>query len=295
MSALRRFEFLEPSSVGEAVELLVQHDGSAVLAGGTDLLVKMQDGRLAPPVLISLGRIPGLNAIAYEDGFLKIGATATHGDLEKSELIRRSFGLLAEAASAVGSPQIRNMATVGGNLCNAAPSADTATPLLALDAAVKLVGPKGERVLPLRDFFTGPMQTVLERGEIMTEIRVPVLPRGSGGAFIKHSVRRAMDLALVSVSSVVVVDADSGICNRARIAMGTVAPVPMRAVSAESLITGKRLDSKIAEEAGLAASAEAKPRSSFRASAEYRHEVLKVLVIRAINKAAERASSALSV
>lgn len=289
MSALLSFKYLEPSSVQQAIELLAKHDGSAALAGGTDLLVKMQDGKAAPTVLVSLASIPGLNAIGYEDGYLKIGALATHTDIEKSALIQRDFGLLADAARQIGSRQIRNVATIGGNLCNAAPSADTATPLLALNAAVRLVGPRGERIVPLEDFFAGPMRTVLERGEIMTEIRVPRLPTGSGGAFIKHSVRRAMDLALVSASAVVILDAGSGICSDARIAMGVAAPTPIRARAAESLAKGRELDGRLAEQVGIAAAEEARPRSSFRASAEYRRAVLKVLVKRVFSKAGERA------
>jgi carbon-monoxide dehydrogenase medium subunit len=154
---------------------------------------------------------------------------------------------------------------------------------------VKLVGPQGERIVPLESFFTGPMRTVLERGEIMAEIRVPRLPSGSGGAFTKHSVRRAMDLAIVSASAVVILDSSKGTCSDVRIAMGVAGPTPARARRAESLARGRKPDSRLAEEVGIAAAEEAKPRSSFRASAEYRREVLKVLVKRVFSKAAQRA------
>ncbi len=288
MGTFRKFEYLEPSTINEAIMMLQQHDGSLLLAGGTDLLVKMQDGKLAPQVLISLTSIPGLDTIRLEDSSLSIGAMVTHSDLEKSALIRREFALLADAAREIGSPQIRNVATIGGNLCNAAPSADLATPLIALNAVVKLTGPNGERILPLENLFTGPSKTILAREEVMTEIKVPRLPPHSGGAFIKYAVRNAMELALISVSVVLTLDVESGVCTDARIAMGVVAPVPIRAKSAESVLIGKKLDEKLTEQAGLAAVEEARPRSSFRASAEYRREVLKVLMRRAINKASER-------
>lgn len=291
MGIFRKFDYLEPSSLDEAIRMLTTREGSALLAGGTDLLVKMQDGKLAHSALISLTGIPGLDGIAYNGDYLRMGAMVTHADIENSALIRRDFAVLADAVREVGSPQVRNVGTIGGNLCNAAPSADAATPLLALNASVKLVGPAGERTLSLESFFTGPLKTVLQPGEIMTEIILPKLPAVSAGAFIKHAVRSAMELALVSVSVVVTLDASES-CTDARIAMGVVAPVPMRARKAEALLIGGKVDNALAEQAGVTAAEEARPRTSFRASAEYRREVLKVLVRRAVNMALGRASLA---
>jgi CO/xanthine dehydrogenase FAD-binding subunit len=290
---LPRFECLDPGTVQEACSLLADHKTQAsAIAGGTDLLVKMKFRELKPKYIVRLNLIPGLNAIESDNDGLKIGAMATLFDLQKSPLITKHCDILSQAVNQMASPQIRTLATVGGNICNAAPSADTISPLIAMGAMIKVVGPKGERVLPLEEFFTGPEQTNLADGEILTEIRVPKLPPYSGGAYVKQTVRQAMDLAITGVAVVVTLEsASSKKCNEVKIALGASAPTPIRARAAEKVLKGNVINEGSIEQAAQAAMDESRPRSSIRASAEYRKKMVKVLVRRALQQAVAKAES----
>jgi CO/xanthine dehydrogenase FAD-binding subunit len=282
---LREFEYLEPSSLSEALSLLDQHSKAAkIFAGGTDLLVDMKEGELSPGYLIDIKGIPAQGYVKYDEKKgLRIGALTTIRQIETSRVIREQFPPLAQAAKVLGSVQVRNRATIGGNLCNASPSAETAPPLLVLGAKVKLVGSRGERMIPLEEFFVGPGLTVLDK-EILTEIMVPPPSPHTRGIYMSISRRRAVDLALVGVAVAIVVDPDRGEWKDVKIALGAVAPTPMRAPKAEKILKGKGIEVNLIEEAAQIASGEAHPISDVRASAWYREEMVRILVQRALEE-----------
>jgi len=284
---LPKFEYLRPKTIQEACSLLSQYgDKARVMAGGTDLLVKMKDRAVTPQYLIGLSGIPNLDYIEADAEGLRIGALATIKSIIDSSVIQERFRLLADAASKMATVQVRNMGTVGGNLCNAAPSADSAPPLICLGAKAKLVGLKGERVIALEEFFTGPGETVLKAGEILTEVQVPNQPAHTGGAYQKIS-RVAVDLAVVGVAALVTLEGKNGLCSEARITLGAVAPTPIRAKRAEGVLKGKKIEDGLVEEAGRVASEEARPITDVRGSVYHRTEMVRVLTKRAIRQALE--------
>ena len=287
---MQNFEYLAPESLSEALSLLSRQAGNTiVMAGGTDLLPNMKNNGLRTERIIDLKRIPGLKSISYsEDDGLRIGALTTVRDIETSKVIREKFNVLSQAAGTLGSVQIRNKATVGGNLCSAAPSADLPPALIGLSATVRIAGGNGDRTLPLEEFFTGPFETILGNDEILTEIAVPNVARFSAGAYIKFSPRRAMDLAIVGVAVALTMDPAKSTCSDIRIVLGAVAPTPMRAKKAEGVLKGNKLTDTLIEEAASLAAAEAKPISDIRASEWYRREIIKVLIHSTINRALER-------
>jgi carbon-monoxide dehydrogenase medium subunit len=293
---MKRFRYLTPSSVDEAISLLESYGEAAwYVAGGTDVLVKVKEKRISPEYLISLKHIPDLDRIALAEtgGELRIGALVTHRMLERSAPIRWHFPIVHDAVSHIGSVQIRNVATLGGNLVNAVPSADGAIPLVTLDARVVLLGPKGKREVELLHFFVGPGQTVLERGEILAEIVVPPHPPRTGGAYIKYGRREAMELPLLGVGVCISLDEDLRRCTGARIGLGVAAPTPIRAPQAECFLEGKVVDEAALEEAGRIASEETRVRDSIRGVAWYRREMVRVLVRRMGLRCVERASQSM--
>jgi CO/xanthine dehydrogenase FAD-binding subunit len=243
---------------------------------------------LLPDYLISIGGISELDYIKYDESSgLRIGVLANIVNIADSPLVRSKFNLLAQAASMLGSPSIRNQATLGGNLCNAAPSADTAPPLLVLGAKVKIVGVDGEKVVPLEDFFTGPGQTILGSNHLFTEIQIPNLLPHSGGVYLKQTRSQGADLALVGVAVLVVMEGK--IIRDVKIALGAVAPTPIRAKKAEEILKGKKLDDPILEACSRAAVNEAKPIDDVRSSADYRRKLVAVLTKRAMIQAVQQA------
>ena len=286
---LPRFEYLAPKTVAEACSLLSQYGKAAqIIAGGTDLLVKMKDKELAPQYVVGLKGIANLDYIDYNDrDGLRIGALTTNESISGSAVIKDRFGLLSKAAATIGTPQIRNMGTIGGNLCNAAPSADTAPPLIALGAKVKLVSSKGKRIVPLEEFFTGPGKTVLQTDELLAEILVPKPSPGTRGIYLKLFPRGAVDIAAVGVAALLTLGQD-GICKDARIVLGAVAPTPMRATRAEAKIKGKPGKNGVIEEAAEIAAEESRPISDVRCSADYRREMVKVLTRRVLTQCFSR-------
>jgi len=283
---LPRFEYLTPKTIAEALSLLSQYKERAkVIAGGTDVLPKLKRRETkAPEYIIDLKGIRDLDYIEYDDsGGLRLGALATIHAVETSPIIQERFSVLFHAAESMASTQVRNRGTIAGNICNAVPSADTAPALLTLEARLRLAGQSGERIVNVEDFFTGPNETVLTDEEILQEIHVPNLPPHSRGRYLKLTPRRSMDLAMVGVAVVVV--ADDGICSDIRIALGAVAPTPIRARQAENIVRGQKLSEELIERAAWRAAEECRPISDHRASAEYRREMVKVLTKRAINQA----------
>ena len=232
---LRSFEYLAPQTIDEAVRLLAEHgDKARPIAGGTDIVVQMKESATRfpyPQYLIGLNRISELKGIEFsESAGLRIGAGATMAEIAESPLVRERYAALAEGAGVVGSLQTMNMATIGGNVCNAAPSADTAPALLAFEAQAVIAGRSGTRSVDLDQFFAGPGQTTLGTGELLAEIRVPAPARRSGSAYQRHTPRKQMDIAVVGITAVVTLD-DGGRIERARIALGAVAPTPRRPCS----------------------------------------------------------------
>ncbi len=282
---MRKFEFLNPSSLAEALGLLKQFGAEArVIAGGTDLVVQMKNKLVTPQRVINLLNVPELMGMNRNGRGLRVGALTKHAALENSPSLRDGWGILASAAHKVGSPQIRRLGTLGGNLCNASPAADTAPALLVLEAEASSARPEGERHIPLESFFTGPGLTVLKEDEILKEIFIPEIPANSSWAYLKLGRRKSLDLALVSAAVLLTMDSARGTCHRARVALGAVSPTPIRARKAEKFLEGKKLGEAIIQEAGKIAQQECCPISDIRASAEYRREMVMVIVERAIKK-----------
>jgi carbon-monoxide dehydrogenase medium subunit len=274
--------------VEEAVAILKREPKRAVpVAGATDLLVEMSFKGLAPQYLLDIGRLP-LRYIREENGNLVLGALTTIGEMERSTLLRNGYVALVEAAQSFGSPQIRNLATVGGNIAHATPSAEMAPPLLALDGSVRLASARGERNVPLDGFFTGPGRTVREPGELITEIRLPSCQGAAGTAYLRHCIRESLDIAIIGVACRLRFD-DGERIREARIALGAVAPTPIRASEAEEALRGEVAGEAVFARAAELAALASHPISDVRASASYRREMVRVYTRRALTLAARRA------
>jgi aerobic carbon-monoxide dehydrogenase medium subunit len=285
---VRRFELVLPRDVDEALRVLSERGSEAkLLAGGTDLLPQLKNGMLKPAWVIDLSGVERVRALRAETNGLRIGAAVTARTLERDAAAQKTYTSLAESGALVGSVQVRNLATLGGNLCNAAPSADMAPPLLALDAEAVIAGPKGERRLPFTDFFTGVRSTVLGVDEILLEIFVPAPKARSGGHYLRHTPRRELDIAVVGVASQLTLS--NGTCAKARIALAAVAPVPLRARAAEQALEGKPVTPETIERAAELAVEAAKPISDQRGSADYRRHLVRVLTRRTLRTALARA------
>jgi carbon-monoxide dehydrogenase medium subunit len=284
--------YFQPETLSEALEILSANRGKArVIAGGTDLVPQLRRKELDCRLLVDVSRIPGLDHIRLEDGVFSLGPMLTHSRVCVSDLLRRRAGPLVEGAEALGSPQIRNISTVGGNLVSGQPAADTSLPLLAMAASVKILSPRGERNVPLTEFFLNQGETAVDpRGEILTEIRFPALGENQGGAFLRLSKRKSLSLPILALAAVVTVDPAQRLFRDVALAIGPVAPVPFRAAKTEARLRGALINEKAIEMAGECASWESSPRSSsLRGSAEYRKEMIKVLVRRGLSLAVQRA------
>jgi len=283
---LRKFEYLKPDSIKEAILILSQYgDRARILNGGTDLIVGIRDKILQPEYVVDIKTIPHLNKITYnEQEGLTIGATVTLNEISDSKVVQRNYPILAEACKTVGSYLVRNRATLVGNICNASPAADTAPPLLVLDAKVNIVGSDGEKTVPLNQFFVGVKKNILKKEEVVISLTVPPLRDKWAGVYLKQGRRKDIDLATVGVAVVCVRD-------EIRIALGAVAPIPVRVFKAEELLRGKIIDESLLEETAKSALAEVSPISDIRSSKEYRKEIVKVLIRRAILQAKGRYSA----
>ena len=289
---MRRFDLALPRTVNDCLKILATRDGDTKLvAGGTDLLPQLKNGLLKPVRVVDLSRVTALRTVRKATGGgLRIGAAVTARALELDERVRSAYPGLAEGAALVGSVQIRNLATVGGNLCNAAPSADMAPPLLALEADAVIAGPGGQRTVPLAEFFLGVRRTVVGPDELLVEIVVPPTGRGSGGNYLRHTPRRELDIAVVGVGSQVTIA--NGVCTKARIALAAVAPTPVRATAAEEALTGQALTPELIDRAAQLAVDAARPISDQRGSADFRRHLVRVLTRRTLTTAHERAVAA---
>ncbi|MCG9131211.1 xanthine dehydrogenase family protein subunit M [Candidatus Poribacteria bacterium] len=283
---MKSFEFFEPTTLAEASRLFAA-EHAQLLAGGTDLVIGMKALTETPQSVISLQKIPGLTGITTEaDNSISIGATTKVREVELSADIQQHHTALAEGASEIGSIQIRNLATIGGNIAHASPAADTVAGLLVADAQVDIASTDGERTVPINELFTGPGQTVLTPGEIITRFRLP--SPASGSHYIKHKIREVMDLAFIGVAAAV--NLDNGTITDARIGLAAVAPTPIRATEAEELLKGNAPTPELLVQAGEAAAAASSPISDLRCSAEHRREMVDVLTKQTLQQALERAS-----
>jgi CO/xanthine dehydrogenase FAD-binding subunit len=287
MKRTEPFDFYQPASLAEASRLLKENGpGGRFLAGGTDLVIAMKEKGLLPKYIVDLKRVPGLIGIRENgDGSITIGALTTMYTIETSPLIKKKYPFLSQSAAEVGSIQIRNRATIGGNMANATPSPDTAPALIALNATAKIASAAGERTVPLEEFFRGPGQTIMSADEIVTEITIPKTGPQLVGDYIKFSPRDMMDLAYIGVAVVYNLAADRR-CTGVRIVLGAVAPTPIRAKNSEALLEGKVLTEELAEQVGAEAAKESKPISDVRSSADYRRAMVGVMSKRALLNAA---------
>jgi aerobic carbon-monoxide dehydrogenase medium subunit len=281
----KQFEYYAPATLSETIELLKTKDESKVLAGGQSLLALMKLRLAAPKNIIDITNLRGMSYIREDKGYLAIGALTIHDMVEQSDVIRDKFTLLYDAASKIGDQQIRNRGTVGGSSCHADPAADLPTALLAANAQFVIEGPKGKREISAQDFFIDVFTTALEHDEVLTEIKIPNFPPRSGSGYIKHS-RREGDFAITSCGVVVTMEGNR--CNDVRIALGSIAPTPLRFKNAEEFLKGKTLDDKTIMEASLQKPEGADPPSDMHGSAEYRMEMIKVFTRRSLKLAMSR-------
>jgi len=287
---VRRFELALPESLNDCLRLLAERGPETkLLAGGTDLLPQMKNGVLMPKRVIDLSGVARVKILESDAKGLRIGAAVPARQLEQDPRVRAGYVSVAESAALVGSVQVRNLATVGGNLCNAAPSADMAPPLVALEAQAVIAGPHGERRVALSDFFTGVRTTVLGPDELLVEIVAPAPGPHSGGSYIRHTPRRELDIAVVGVASQVTLA--NGVCAKARIALAAVAPTPVRATTAEAALEGRPLTPELIERAAELAAQGATPISDQRGSEDFRRHLVRILTRRTLTAALARAGA----
>jgi len=283
-------EYFVPTSLEEALAMLKERQGQArVIAGGTDLIIQLKKKEVAAKCLVDVTNLDELKGIELEDGFIRIGACVTHQELASSGLIRDRAAALAEGASQVGSPQIRNMGTVGGNIVNAQPAADTVVPLMALEAEVEVASREGTRWDPLGGLCVGPGQcTVDATAEILTAVRFRALGPNQGSAFERLAKRKALALPILNAAAVVTLNDGGDTFQEVRLAVGPIGPTPARALSAEEALRGAAVEAQAIAAAMEIAAQEAQPRSNpLRGSQEYRQEMVKVLLRRSIERAVQ--------
>jgi aerobic carbon-monoxide dehydrogenase medium subunit len=282
------FEYYAPTTAEEAIGLLQQLGPEAkILSGGMSLIPLMRLRLAAPRYLIDINRIAGLAEIKETDGFLRIGALAREAELERSALVRSKYPILVETAAVIGDPLVRNRATVGGNLAHADPANDHPATMLALAAEVVATGPTGERRIPIASFFTGFFATALDPTEILTEIRIPIPPSRSGGAYVKLE-RKVGDFATAGVAAQLTLGRDD-VCDQVRIGLTNVGSMPIEAQQAEEVMRGKKIEPEVVRRAAQLAAEASDPSADLRGSVEYKRDLVRVLTIRALNRALEQA------
>ena len=286
-------EYLLPNTLAEALDVLEEHQGRAqVIAGGTDVVSQLRHRDLDIDVLVDITRLSGMDGIEEEGDEIQLGGLVTHARVASSSLIRERAGILAEGARSLGSPQIRSIATVAGNVVSAHPAADAAIPLLALNASVDVASKDGTRVIPLADLFSDSGVRLDSHREILTQIRFPALGKDQGACLLRLGKRKAITIAVLNFSTVVTVDSKGKVITDATVAMGPVAPRPFRAIETETLLRGAAITLDTIEKAANTASEEAQPLSdAVWGSEEYKREMVRVLTRRGLKKALERAGT----
>jgi carbon-monoxide dehydrogenase medium subunit len=281
------FDYIVPRSIPEAVALLGQNPDAKVLAGGHSLIPLMKFRLATPALLVDINKLTGLDYIREEDGWLKVGALTRERELDRSDLIRDKYPLLADTTRMVADPLVRNMATLGGNLAHADPANDHPAAILAYGGQVVAVGSNGERVIPIEEFFKGLFETSLAHDELLAEIRIPVPKPRSGGAYAKVE-RKVGDFATAAVAAQITLD-ENGNCESAGIGLTNVGDTPIKATEAENALKGKPLDDANIRMAAQLASEAAQPTGDHRGSEEYKRALIKTLTVRALRQAVERA------
>ncbi len=282
------FEFAAPKTLADALKLFSQQGSIRALAGGTDIIDQLKTGRRKADLIVDVKRIPELQRLEFDGDGLHLGAARCCTDVHLHPAVTRNYAALAESAGLVGSLQIQNRAAVGGNVCNAAPSADTTPALLVHDARAILASQRGSRSVPLTDFFAGPGQTVIQRGEILVGLHLPTPAANSASAYLRFIPRNEMDIAVAGAGSYLEIDPVSNVVRKARIALASVAPTPVRARAAEALLEGKVASDELFAAAGEAAVQASSPITDVRGTAEYRKELVKVLTRRTLALCRER-------
>jgi len=283
----KKFDYRAPSSVSEAIALLGENEGAKVLAGGQSLLPMMKLRLAAPSVIVDISALPGLSYIEDKGDYLAVGALTTHDSIESDRLIKERFALITDAVSGIGDQQVRNLGTIGGSACHADPAGDLPTALLVADAQFVIEGRTGRRVVRAREFFLDFFTTAVGRDEMLTEVRLPNLPRGSASAYTKHAVRHE-GLAIAMVGVALTFD-NRNMCSEARIGVGAAGPTPLRVPSAEEYLTGKVVDEAAMSEVAARAAQEADPPQDVHGSREYRLGVIEALTKSSLRLARERA------
>jgi len=283
---MKNFEYVKVKTLEEAIRLLAGNGEKAhILAGGTDVLVKLKQKQIAPDILIDIKGVSGLDGIELSPGGgMRIGSLTTIREIEISSVVREHLPVLANAAHWLGSVQVRHRATIGGNLCNALPAADMGPYLIGMGAWVVVVGPEGQRRLLVEELFADSGRNSLRIGEVVTAIEIPPWTRYTGGAYIKHAIKNAVDVAIVSVAVVVVTDTGKRVLEDGKVVLGAVGPRPIRALRAEEYLRGKVIEEGVIVKAGELASKDARPRTT----AEYKTEMVGVLTRRAMKEALQR-------
>jgi len=283
MLFLPKFEYYEPGSMGAACTLLnrIKTDGK-IIAGGTDVLVNLKEGRIQAGHLISVARINGLSGIEKKGTKVVIGSHTLVAEIAKSKLIKDQFSVLAKAASKLGSPLIRNRATIGGNIVTARPAADLIPPLMALGATIELKSKEGTRTLHLEEFLVGPGQTTINPNEILTKIIIPEAKPFSGGDYLKLGHRKSLEIAIVAVAAVITLTKADGTIKEAKIILSAVAPKAIHAFSAEKKLIGARPSLELFEVAALRAMSDCSPINDIRGGSEYRKDMVKTLTERTL-------------
>ena len=281
------FEYLRPNTIPEAIAMLQQHgDAAKILSGGQSLIPMMKLRLARPAILIDINRISGLSHIKEEGGYLKIGGLSREAELEFSPLVRSKYPILADTTHVIADPQVRNLATVGGNLAHGDPANDHPATMIALGAQVVANGPKGERVIPIDNFFVSLFTTALKPDEILTEIRVPVPPPRSAGAYLKLE-RKVGDFATAAVAVQVTLD-ENGACQKVGMGLTNVGATPIKAGKAEDFLRGKKLDDAAIAQAAQLAADQAEPSADLRGPVEYKKGLVKELAKRALRLTRER-------
>lgn len=286
---MKPFIYFAPHSVSELISLLRDNPSGKILAGGTDLLLQMKAGQKTPDMLIDIKHIAEFRSFGYGGKTdMSIWPATTVRELELSPVFWTHYTALAQGASVIGSVQIRNRATLAGNICNASPSADLAPGLLALGASVRTAGIQ-KRTVAIEEFFVGPGKTILEPGEFLASVQIPQPQHRTGSAYARHTMREAMDIAIVGVGVGITLKGQGTLCEDAKVALGAVAPTPVRAYRAEAILQGQYITQDVIDVAARVASEEAQPIRDVRASADYRRHMVRVLTQRVIGAAFEQA------
>ncbi|MBW1658869.1 MAG: xanthine dehydrogenase family protein subunit M [Deltaproteobacteria bacterium] len=287
-----KFRYAVPKTVRDAVEILhaatEKGEKAIVLAGGTDLMVQLREKSLVPDLVVDISRVTSLTKIERMGNEIRIGPLVTHSMLASSDLIREYVGVLSEAARTVGSPQIRNLGTLGGNIVNASPAADTIPALVILDAQLILTGPKGDRTLPITDFFEGPYETVIEADELLTGVIVPLPPPSGRAIFLKLARRKALAIARMNLACMLYYNRQKEVFEWVRLCVGSSTPRPVRMTEAEKILEGQPFTDVVLQKAGQAAAEQMVALSGLRSSTAYKKPVVGDLVIRAVKLAVEK-------